>query len=201
MTDAPNNPTHAEGPAHQPKGMSLLKKFLLGMAILLAVLVGFIAMQPAEFRVVRSTKIAAPAEEVFAHVNDFHAWKAWSPWAKLDPESRDTYEGAASGTGSIFKWSGNNEVGEGSMTLTESRPSDLIRIKLDFVKPFAGTSNVEFNFEPEGDQTLVTWNMDGQNGFISKAICLLMDMDKMVGGKFEEGLASLKSVLETARQQ
>jgi uncharacterized protein YndB with AHSA1/START domain len=171
---------------------------LLTLAAIVVGLVIVIAMQPADFRVERSATIPGPPEEVFAQVNDFHAWKEWSPWAKLDPQSKETYEGSAAGTGAIFKWSGNNEVGEGMMTLTDSQPNDLIRIKLDFIRPFAATNTTEFTFKPEGDQTLVTWSMSGQNTFMSKAIHLVMDMDKMVGGNFEQGLAQMKSVVEAA---
>ena len=109
---------------------------------------------------------------------------------------KQTYEGPPAGTGAIYTWAGNNKVGEGRMTLTESHPSDLIRIKLDFLKPFASTCTTEFIFKPEGNQILVTWNMFGRNGFVSKAFCMFMNMDKMVGSDFERGLASLKSVTE-----
>jgi hypothetical protein len=81
---------------------------------------------------------------VFAQVNDFHNWEAWSPWAKLDPAAKATFEGPHPGKGAIFRWAGNEEVGEGSMTITESRPSELIKIKLEFLKPFEATNTAEF---------------------------------------------------------
>lgn len=84
------------------------------------------------------------------------------------------------------------------MTLIESRPSELIRIKLDFVRPFADTNSVEFTFRPEGNQTVVTWTMAGKNNLLARAICLFMSMDKMVGGEFEKGLAQMKAIAEAA---
>lgn len=176
-----------------------LKKLLVVVLAIVVVFVVVVAMQPDDFRIVRSTTIAAPPAAVFAQVNDFQKWEAWSPWAKLDPNVKNTFEGPAAGTGAIFKWSGNSEVGEGKMTLTESRPHELIKIKLDFVKPFEDTSNVEFTFKPDGDKTVITWNMAGRNNFISKTFCLFMNMDKMVGGQFEQGLANIKSVVEGAK--
>jgi hypothetical protein len=92
-------------------------------------------------------------------------------------------------------------VGEGRMTITESRPSDLIRIKLEFFQPFAGTSIAEFTFKPGGNQTAVTWSMAGENNFMAKAIHLFMNMEKMIGGQFEKGLAQMKSVAEAATKQ
>ena len=198
MTVESNEKGNAAGQPAPPKKNSVWTRILLALAVIVVGLVVVIAMQPADFRVERSATIPAPPEEVFAQVNDFHAWKEWSPWAKLDPQSKETYEGPAAGTGAIFKWSGNNEVGEGMMTLTDSQPSDLIRIKLDFTRPFAATNTAEFTFKPEGDQTRVTWSMFGKNTFMGKAIHLVMDMDKMVGGNFEQGLAQMKSVVEAA---
>ncbi len=175
------------------------KKILIALAVLLAIVAvfaGVVAMQPSEYHIVRSATISAPASDVFAQVNDFHHWEAWSPWAKLDPAAKNTFEGPSAGPGAIFKWSGNDEVGEGMMTLLDSKPDELIRIKLDFVRPFEDTCTVEFTFQPQTDKTLVTWSMSGRNNFIGKFFCLFMDMDKMVGGDFEKGLASMKSVAE-----
>ncbi len=182
----------------------MIKKILLGFGALVVVFLIVVAMQPNEYRIARTAAVAAPPDRVFAQVNDFHNWDAWSPWAKLDPNAKATFEGPRSGQGAVFIWAGNDEIGEGRMTLTESRPNDLIRIKLDFVKPMEGTSDVEFTFKPQGDQTSVTtnvtWTMSGRNTFVSKAICLFMNQDKMLGGYFEKGLASLKAVTESPRK-
>ena len=173
-------------------------KILIALAGIVFVFVAIVATRPSEYRVARTATISAPAPAVFAQVNDFHKWQAWNPWAKIDPAMKQAYEGAPAGTGAIYTWAGNSQVGEGRMTLTESRPSDLIRIKMEFLKPFAGTSTAEFTFRPEGDQTVVTWSMEGRNNFMAKAIHLVMNMDKMIGGQFEQGLAQMKAVAEAA---
>jgi uncharacterized protein YndB with AHSA1/START domain len=176
----------------------MLVKILVGLAALVVLLVVVVALQPSEFRITRTATVAAPASAVFAHVNDFHKWEAWSPWAKLDPAARNTFEGAPAGTGAVFAWAGNSKVGEGRMTITESRPNELVRIKLEFMRPFAATNTAEFRFKPEGDRTAVTWSMYGHNNFIGKAVCLVMNMDKTLGGEFDKGLAAMKSVAEAA---
>lgn len=183
----------------------MLKKILIGLGIivalfllLIAVLAGYIANRPSEFRIARSTVISAPPAVIFAQVNDLHKWQDWSPWAKLDPNARLTYSGPDAGTGASYNWSGNDQVGEGRMTVTESKPNDLVRFKLDFLKPFQATNAAEFTFIPKGDQTQVTWSMSGHCNFLMKTIGLFMDCDKMVGPEFEKGLASLKSVSESA---
>jgi hypothetical protein len=179
----------------------MLKKILIALVAIVVLFAGVVAMQPSEFRIMRSATISAPAAEVFTQVNDFHNWQAWSPWAKLDPAAKNSFAGPPSGTGAVFKWSGNNQVGEGTMTLVESRPSDLIRIKLEFVRPFADTSTAEFTFQPAGNQTAVTWSMSGRANFVRKAFCLVMNMDKIVGGEFEKGLAQMKAVAEAAAKK
>jgi uncharacterized protein YndB with AHSA1/START domain len=178
----------------------MVKKVLLGVGATLAVIVAalliVIAMQPNEFRITRSAKMAAPPEIVFEQVNDYHNWDAWSPWAKLDPNAKVTFEGPSAGKGAVFTWSGNDQVGAGRQTIVESRPNELVQIRLEFQKPFQATNTAEFTFKPEGEQTVVTWSMFGQNNFMGKAISLFMDCDKMVGGDFEKGLASMKSIVE-----
>jgi hypothetical protein len=48
----------------------VVKKVLLGVAALIALLVIVIATRPARFRIERSARIDAPADIVFAQVND-----------------------------------------------------------------------------------------------------------------------------------
>jgi uncharacterized protein YndB with AHSA1/START domain len=177
-----------------------MKKVLLyGVAVVAVLVLGFVAvvaMQPSTFHIERSATMAAPPEEVFEQVNDFHHWDKWSPWLELDPNAKVTFEGPDSGEGAIFRWAGNENVGEGSMTILESRPSELVRIKLHFLKPFEDTATTDLTMTPEGDGTKVTWTMDGEHNFMSKAMCLFMDMDAMIGGNYETGLANMKKIVE-----
>ena len=172
--------------------------YTLGIiALIILGLIVIVALRPADFRVVRSAVISAPAAAVFEQVNDFQKWQAWSPWENIDPDLQRTYDGGPAGTGAGYSWVGNKNVGEGRMTITESRPSDLIRIQLEFVRPFACTNDVEFTFRPQGNDTVVTWSMAGKNNFMAKAAGLVMNMDKMIGGMFEQGLAQLKTRAES----
>ena len=176
----------------------MLAKIFIGLAVIVVVSVVVVALRPSEFRVERAATISAPPPVVFAQVNDFRKWDAWSPYAKRDPAMKKSFEGAPAGVGAIYRWSGNHEVGEGRTTIIESRPHDLIRVKLEFVRPFAATNTAEFTFRPEGERTAVTWSLAGRNDFMGKAVGLFMNMDRMVGGDFEKGLARMKSVVEAA---
>ena len=169
----------------------MLKKILFSLVALIAVAVVVIATRPSAYAVERSSQIAAPADLVFGLVNDLHRWPAWSPWDKLDPQQTRTFDGAEAGTGAIFSWKGNDKVGEGRMTITESRPNELVAISLEFLKPWEAKNDVTISLAPAGEGTKVVWRMDGHNDFLGKAFTMFMDMDSMVGKDFEAGLASL----------
>jgi len=174
----------------------MLKKILIGLAIVIFIFLIVVAMQPGTYSVTRSLTIPAAPEVVFPHVNELKKWAAWNPWEKLDPSMKLTYDGPEAGVGASYSWVGNSDVGEGKMTITGSKPNESIQFKLEFFKPMAGVSDTEFSFKPQGNQTEVTWAMSGKNNFIAKAMCLFMNMDKMIGGQFEKGLGDLKAIVE-----
>src|SRR5689334_17269127 len=111
----------------------MLKKVGLGLVVVVVAFAGFVATRPSTFRVERSMEIAAPADAVFPFVNDFHHWDAWSPWEKLDPAMKKSFEGPSAGAGAIYSWTGNDKVGKGRMTVTDSRPNERVGIKLEFI--------------------------------------------------------------------
>ena len=178
-------------------GKAMWIKILIGVAVVIVLLLLLIVSRPSTFHVERSITIAAPPERVFALVNDFRQWPAWSPWEKKDPNMKRTYGDVTRGVGGTYAWAGTGNVGEGKMTIERSERPTLVGIKLEFFKPFAGHATAQFSFQPEGDATQVTWSMLGESNFLGKAICLVMDMDKMIGGDFEKGLAGMKAVSES----
>ena len=176
--------------------MRFLKRLAIGLVLLIATFLVVVWLQPDDYRLTRTTVIAAPAAAVFAQVDDLRKWDDWSPWAKLDPNAKVTFSGPQAGEGATFKWSGNDKVGEGTMTVTESKPDTRVATRTDFVKPFEGTSNSDFVFSEQGGLTNVIWTMAGKQSFIGKAICLFMPMETMLGPDFEKGLMQLKQVAE-----
>ncbi len=175
----------------------MLKKILGVLALVVIAFLGYVALQPKEGHIERSVSIAAPPSAIFPHVNDLRQWNAWSPWAKLDPNAKVSFDGPAAGTGAKFAWSGNDQVGEGAMTIVDSKPDERIDIHTDFTKPFAGSSASDFTFKPEGNSTLVTWHMKNDlSSFFVRGMCIIFNGDKMMGAEFDKGLASLKAVVE-----
>ncbi|HMJ55405.1 MAG TPA: SRPBCC family protein [Polyangiaceae bacterium] len=176
----------------------MARKILIGVAALIVLLVIVILTRPATFHIERSITMSAPPETAFAQVNDFRAWPAWSPWEKLDPQMKKTFEGPPAGVGAKYAWAGNDKVGEGRMTMEKSEKPSTIGIKLEFLKPFEATNDTTFTFAPAAGGSKVTWAMDGENTFMGKAASLFMDMDKMLGDDFEKGLAAMKTAAEAA---
>lgn len=174
------------------------KKIAAGVGALIVVLLIVVATRPDTYHVERSTTISAAPEAVYANVADFHKWHAWSPWDKLDPQMKMTFEGTQGTVGASYAWVGNDQVGEGKMTVLSVDPNKRVEIDLHFIKPFDSSAKNGFVFDAAGKETKVTWYMDGNNNFISKFMCLFMDMDQMIGKDFEKGLADLKKVSETA---
>ncbi|MBP7141701.1 MAG: SRPBCC family protein [Opitutaceae bacterium] len=169
----------------------MLKKILIGLAAILAVILIVAAFQPADFRVERSAKLDAPVDSLFANVNDHHKFALWNPWMELDPNVKNTFSGPDSGIGSACSWEGNSSVGAGTSTIVESRPNELVRMRMDWRKPMEGTPTVDFTFKPDGGHTVVTWAMYGKNNYIGKLVGLFIDCEEMCGPQFEKGLAKL----------
>jgi uncharacterized protein YndB with AHSA1/START domain len=149
------------------------------------------------FKVERSTVIEAPPETVFPFINDFHQWALWSPWEKIDADLAKTFSGAEAGPGAVYEWSGK-KTGAGRMEITAATPSTMIKIDLQFLRPFKQRNQTEFSLRPSGTGAEVTWTMTGAHNLMSKLMGLVVSMDKMVGKDFATGLANLKSTCEAA---
>lgn len=173
-------------------------KWIVGAIIasiaLLAVVVG---LQPADFRVARQATINAPAPVVYQLVSDLKAFDTWSPYARRDPAMAKTWKGPVQGVGAVYEWSGNSEVGSGRMEIVDVQENERVTIRLEFLAPFEATNAAEFTLTPVDESTTtVTWSLTGRNDFVGKALGLVMDMDALVGGDFENGLAELKRIAE-----
>src|SRR5258708_38728594 len=162
------------------------------IAIILAIAIAIVLLlaltKPNTFAVQRAISIEAPAEKIFALINDFHQWGTWSPYENKDPAMKRTYSGAESGKGAVYAWDGNSNVGSGRMEILDTSVPSKIVIKLDFFKPTVGHNTAEFTMLPQGDATNLTWVMRGPAVFMSKVMQVFMNIDKMIGKDFEVGL-------------
>lgn len=174
----------------------MLKKILLVLAIVLALIVALALTRPDTFTVERRIAIKAPPDKIMALVADFHQWPQWSPWEKLDPNMQRTFSGAPSGRGAIYEWTGNSDVGRGRMEITDYTPPSKAVIALQFIEPLAVTNSTTFALTPQPAGTDVVWTMTGPMPFVSKVMSVFVSMDTIIGRDFERGLQQLKAAAE-----
>lgn len=174
----------------------MLYPVLISVAAVVALLIVVVMLRPNDFQVSRSMQMKTSAGKAFEQVNDLHLMNAWNPWVKLDPQIRQTYSGAAAGVGAVYDWDGNKNVGAGRQTIIETRPNELVRMKLEFFRPFAGVNEVTFTVAPEGENVIVTWSMNGKHNIMTKLMGLFCSMDKMCGDSFIKGLSDMKATVE-----
>ncbi len=172
-----------------------LKILLIAVVIVAAILL-YAATKPSTFRIERSIEIHATAEKIFPLIDNFHNWSRWAPQDREDPTNKRTYSGAASGVGAEAQWTSKGQAGSGRMSITESVPPSRVTIDAYWVKPFAAHNVNEFRLEPAGDSTKVTWTMQGPNLFVMKLMSVFVNMDRMMGRHFENGLKNLKAAAE-----
>ena len=174
----------------------MVRTIAIAAAVLLVALLAFVATRPDSFDVARSTSIHAPPEKIFPLIDDLHAWGAWSPYERRDPNMKKTYSGSARGKGTVYEWSGNRDVGSGRMEIIESDPPSQVTLDLHFLEPFESRSTARFALTREADGTRVTWALHGPNSFMGKLMSLFFSTDDLVGKDFESGLAELKAIAE-----
>jgi uncharacterized protein YndB with AHSA1/START domain len=177
-----------------------MSEIIVVIAVILALAIAAVLIlasrKPDTLRVQRAAAIQTPPEKIFPLINDFRAWRAWSPYEDRDPDLQRSYSGADSGRGAVYEWNGNKQVGSGRMEILDAPAPSKVVIKLDFLKPFEAHNTAEFTFVPQGDTTNVTWLMHGPAPFMSKVMQVFMNMDNMIGKDFATGLANLKRITE-----
>lgn len=173
----------------------MFMKIAIVVAILITIVLIYAATKPNTFHVERTIDVKAPPEKLFALVNDFHQWEAWSPYNK-DPAMKKTFSGSASGKGAMYAWEGNKDVGRGEITITDTTPPKEIEMALHMIEPFEGRNHVVLSFVAKGDTTTVTWALEDQHTYLLKIISTFLNLDRMIGKDFEVGLARLKTAAE-----
>jgi hypothetical protein len=170
-------------------------------AIVVLAIIGLLAYAATlsnSFQVKRSLRISASPDKIFPLINNMRGMNRWNPFAEADPNIKITYTGPESGKGARYEWTGNSKVGEGSLEITDASAPSRVTLKLDMLKPMEGHNTVVFTLAPSSDGTDVTWAMSGERPFIGKVMGVVCNMDRMVGGQFDKGLAKLKAIVEKA---
>jgi hypothetical protein len=174
-----------------------MKKLAIAVVILIAGVLVYAAFQPNTFVISRSANINSAPDKIYPYMSDFHKGDLWSPYERKDPTMKRTFSGAPNGKGAVYEFVGDKKVvGSGRLEIIDAVPPTKVVLTLDLVEPMKGHNIVEYKLEPKGQSTQVTWSMRGTNNYLSKLICSFVNVDKMVGGDFETGLANLKALVE-----
>lgn len=174
--------------------MTILIYILIGIALLILILA---MIAPKTYDVFRTIEVAKPKSEVFEYLKFLKNQDTWSPWSKKDPNMARKFTGTDGEVGAINYWNGNKDVGEGEQEITKIVEGERVEGELRFLKPWKSTSDCYLQVdEVNGGKTKVTWGFSGKNKFPMSIMMLFMNMDKAVGKDFEEGLQSLKNILE-----
>ncbi|WP_431136714.1 SRPBCC family protein [Psychroserpens mesophilus] len=170
--------------------------YVLGILVLLFILLALFA--PKSYKVERSIVINKPLPEVFIYLKHIKNQDFWSPWKKRDPQMKQEFIGTDGEIGFIAKWEGNKAVGVGEQEITSIVDNERVEARLRFFKPWKSESDAITKVEvAEEGKTKVTWGFSGQNKVPANIFMLLYNVDKHVGKDFEEGLGSLKEILES----
>ncbi len=172
-------------------------KIVISLLVVIGLLLVYAAMKPSEYMIYREVSINAAPARIFPLINNGRETMRWMPWAEMDPQMKMTYSGPAAGVGSTASWDSTGKMGTGSSTISESIPNQSVKFQLAYLKPFQMNQAAEISIKPSGSQSIVRWSVSGHNQFIGRLMCIFMNMDKMVGGSFEQGLSKLKTLVES----
>jgi hypothetical protein len=175
-------------------------KIIAIVAVLLVVgvagVLAYAATLPDHFQVSRAIRIDAPPEKIFPLINNLKQFNEWNPFAKQDPTMVIAYSGPESGPGASYSWDSNGRGGKGSSGITAVSEPTRVDMRLDMVKPMQGHPRITFMLQPSVAATDVSWTMAGPYPYINRVFGTIFNMDKMIGGTFDAGLADLKARAE-----
>lgn len=177
-----------------------MKKFLISLAAILALLLAVVAAQPSDFRYESSIEIDALPSEIFPYIGKLKMAEKWSPYEKIDPDMQKTFTGEDGAPGAKMEFVGNSEVGSGSIEILKVRPYQFVDLRLTMTKPMYSTSHVQYRLEKVGEKTRFIWSMAGKNSFLFKLIGLFVDVEEMVESQFKEGQSVLKKLVEEKKE-
>ncbi len=179
----------------------MIKKILAGLGFILAIFVIVAALRPEDYLIKRDISISANPEIIFPFLVNAKSADSWMPWKEHDPQVKNTYSGPEEGVGSTSHWESPGQMGTGKAEVVEAILNKSVKTKITYTKPMVMNQDSEFILNPEGDSTKMTWTVTGKQPFFARLMCTLMfmNMDKYVGGMFEQGLAKLKAIVEAQK--
>jgi len=174
-------------------------KIAISIVALLVIFLGYVSTRESKFNYVRSGVIKAPAEKIYPYISDFKLGGEWSPYEKVDPNMKKTYEGTPGQPGHKMSFQGNKDAGSGRIEILNAVPNESVELKLTMTEPFQAENIVIYKLTQEGSGTRFSWSMSGDGGFMTKLISVFIDCEKMIAGQFDQGISNLKTLVESQK--
>jgi hypothetical protein len=171
--------------------------FLSILGAIVAIFIILMLVAPKNYHVNRSIVIDRALPDVFQYIKHVKNQDDWSPWKKKDPDMKQTFSGVDGTVGFVSHWEGNKDVGTGEQEITKIEENKRLDTELRFFKPWKSQSDAYIEVEEADGGTNVTWGFSGVNKVPLNVMMMFMNMDKMIGKDFEEGLADLKRIMES----
>ncbi|PSL35914.1 SRPBCC family protein [Chitinophaga ginsengisoli] len=178
--------------------MKALKKILLVIVVLIAIVLILAAFTKKRYGVEREVVINKPKQEVFDYIKLLKNQDNYSKWAMMDPAMKKTYTGTDGTVGFVSAWdSDKKDVGKGEQEIKKIAEGEKIDFELRFYKPFESTEQAYMQTEAVSPtSTKVKWGFNGHMNYPMNLMLLCMDFEKMIGDDLQTGLTNLKSNLE-----
>jgi uncharacterized membrane protein len=178
--------------------MRILKKFLIGLAILIAIALIVALFVKKDYAVEREITINKPKQEVFNYIKLLKNQENYSKWATMDPNMKKSYRGTDGTVGFVSAWDSKiDSVGVGEQEIKKIVEGERVDFELRFIKPFEATEPAFMTTEAVSEnQTKVKWGFSGHMDYPMNLVMLFMDFEKMIGDDLQTGLNNLKTVLE-----
>lgn len=167
----------------------LLLIFTIGLAI-------YVAIQPDDYKVIKTRVIKAPPSLIRSYIDDYTKWDQWGVWNLNDPEMKLTYGDRYKGDSAVCHWD-SNVYGSGSITTTYFS-KDSISQEIIFNSPQKETARRFWAFNPtaNGEGIIVTSGVEGSFSFMDKFLALVeKSREQNYERDYTKGLHNLDSVI------
>ena len=176
--------------------MKTLTTIVIVAAIIIAIPLIIALFIKKEYTVKREIIINKPKPAVFNYIKFLKKQDNYSKWVMTDPAMKKDFKGTDGTVGFVYAWDSNNkQAGKGEQEIKHIIEGEEVNVEVRFIRPFAGTANTLMTTAAlPGNQTKITWGMEGSNPYPFNFINLFMN--NVLGKDLEASLNNLKSILE-----